>query len=123
MAAKLAYPERNVLLLSGDGAFGFTIAELESAARQGLPFVAVVANDQAWGIVVSGQLQALGEEGVIASRIGPTRYDDVAKAFGLNGIRVESVEGLREAIRQAFVARLPTVIDVPISGGGPADSD
>ncbi|MBO3802345.1 MAG: thiamine pyrophosphate-binding protein [Candidatus Brockarchaeota archaeon] len=121
MAAKLAYPERKVLLLSGDGAFGFTITELESAARQGLPFVAVVANDQAWGIVVSGQMQASGEEGVIASRLGPTRYDEVAKAFGLVGVRAGSVEELASAIRKGFESKLPTVIDVPILQGGPAD--
>jgi len=122
MAAKLAFPERRVLLLSGDGAFGFTTAELESAARQGLPFVAVVANDHAWGIVVSGQVQSFGEEGVIASRIGAIRYDEVARGFGANGVRAESVDELRDAIRQGFASGLPTVIDVPTSVRGPSDS-
>jgi len=122
MAAKLAFPERQVLLLSGDGAFGFTTAELESAARQGLPFVAVVANDQAWGIVVSGQRQSFGEGGIIASEIGTIRYDQVASAFGANGVRAESIEGLQDAIRQGFASGLPTVIDVPISVSGPSDA-
>ncbi|MGQ9514836.1 MAG: thiamine pyrophosphate-binding protein [Thermoproteota archaeon] len=122
MAAKLAFPERRTLLLSGDGAFGFTITELESAARQGLSFVAVVANDQAWGIVVSGQRQTLGEDGIIASKFGTMRYDRVAKAFGINGVRVESIEELRSAIRRGFASKHPTVIDVPITGGGPSDA-
>lgn len=122
MAAKLAFPERRVLLLSGDGAFGFTTAELESAVRQGLPFVAVVANDHAWGIVVSGQRQSFGEEGVIASKIGAIRYDEVARAFGANGVRAESTKELQDAIRQGFASGLPTVIDVPITVSGPSDS-
>lgn len=121
MAAKLAFPERRVLLLSGDGAFGFTTAELESAVRQGLPFVAVVANDRAWGIVVSGQRQSFGEEGVIASEIGAIRYDEVARAFGANGVRAESAEELQDAIRQGFASGILTVIDVPISVRGPSD--
>lgn len=122
MAAKLAFPERRVLLLSGDGAFGFTTAELDSAVRQGLPFVAVVANDHAWGIVVSGQRQSFGEEGVIASKIGAIRYDEVARAFGANGVRAESTKELQDAIRQGFASGLPTVIDVPITVSGPSDS-
>jgi len=121
MAAKLAFPERRVLLLSGDGAFGFTTAELESAARQGLPFVAVVANDRAWGIVVSGQAQSFGEGGVIASRTGAIRYDEVARGFGANGVRAESARELQDAIRKGFASGLPTVIDVPIAVSGPSD--
>jgi len=121
MAAKLAYPDRPVLLLSGDGAFGFTVTELESAVRQGLPFVAVVTNDKAWGIVVSGQRKEWGEEGVIASRTGAIRFDRIAEALGANGLRIENPEELAPAIRQGFSADRPTVIDVPISIGGPAD--
>jgi len=121
MAAKLAYPNRFVLLLSGDGAFGFTVTELESAVRQKLPFVAVVANDSAWGIVVSGQRSAFGEEGVISSRFGAIRFDQVAKALGANGLRVEDPKKLTSAIRSGFSADCPTVIDVPTSLGGPAD--
>jgi acetolactate synthase-1/2/3 large subunit len=49
MAAKVVYPDRPVLLISGDGSITFTIAEFESAARQGLPFVALLADDEAWG--------------------------------------------------------------------------
>ena len=122
MAAKLAFPGENVLLLSGDGAFGFTVTELESAVRQGLSFVAVVANDSAWGIVVSDQFREYGEEGVIASRTGVIRFDKVAEALGANGLRVEDPKELTHAIREAFPADRPTVIDVPISVLGPADA-
>ena len=121
MAAKLAFPDRPVLLLSGDGAFGFTVTELESAVRQGLSFVAVVANDSAWGIVVSDQSKKYGEEGVIASKSREIRFDKLAEALGANGFRVEDPKKLTHAIREAFRDELPTVIDVPISVLGPAD--
>lgn len=123
MAAKLAYPDRPVLLLSGDGAFGFTVTELEAAVRQKLPFVAVVANDEAWGIVVCGQRKEWGEEGIIASRTGAIRFDRVAEALGAKGLRIKNQEELAPAIRRGFSADRPTVIDVPISVGGPTDAE
>ena len=124
IGAKLAYPDRKVLLLSGDGAFGFTLGELEAATRQGIPFVAVVAVDEAWGIVVTTQRRLMGEKGVIASRFAgkpPARYDEVAKALGADGVRVEDPAELSSAIRQGFAADRPTVIHVPIQAGGPTD--
>ena len=110
-----------MLLLSGDGAFGFTITEIESAVRQRLPFVAVVANDSAWGIVVCEQRRRFGEEGVVSSRTGVIRFDRVAEALGANGIRIEDPKELTSAIKEGFSADRPTIIDVPISIIGPAD--
>ncbi|MHB1417644.1 MAG: thiamine pyrophosphate-dependent enzyme, partial [Chloroflexota bacterium] len=77
LGARLAFPDRPVIMLSGDGSFGFTIAELESAARQRLPFVAVVADDKTWGIVASAQYKQYGAKGVLGSRLGAVRYDQV----------------------------------------------
>ena len=57
MAARLAFPKRPVILLSGDGAFTFNIADIESAVRQDLPFVAIIADDQAWGITRAGHIR------------------------------------------------------------------
>lgn len=121
LGAKLARPDRDVLLLSGDGAFGFTPAELESAVRQELPFVAVVANDSTWGSVYSNDMAQVGEYGVIASEMGPIRYDEVAEGFGARGVRVEDVEKLPAEIKAGFAEELPTVIDVPVSVAGPSD--
>ncbi|RJS67921.1 thiamine pyrophosphate-binding protein [Candidatus Bathyarchaeota archaeon] len=121
MAAKLAYPERPVLLLSGDGAFSFTLAEIEAAVRHGLPFVAVVSNDSAWGLVVSTQKDRYGDERVIASRFGGIRFDVVAEAMGARGLRVEDERELRDAVEEGFSSKVPTVIDVPVSVLGPAD--
>ena len=68
MAAKLTHPERQVLLVSGDGSLGFCVPELQSAVRHNIPLVVAVADDEAWGIVVSGQ-RARGARRV-ASKLG-----------------------------------------------------
>lgn len=121
MAARLAYPDRPVILLSGDGSIGFTIAEFEAATRQGLPFVVVLADDRAWGIVVCGQRQRYGECGVVASCMSAVRYDLVAESFGALGIRVECPEELGPAIARGLAAGRPALIHVPVAPGGPAD--
>ena len=121
MAAKIAYPDRPILLLSGDGAFSFTLAEIESAVRHHLPFVAVVANDTAWGIVVSGQRAMYGDQNVIASRFRDIRFDKVAEALGAKGFRINDSEELRRAVEDGFSSKVPTIIDVPVSVLGPAD--
>jgi len=119
IAAKLLHPRRPVLLLSGDGAIGFTIAELEIAVRHKVPIVVVVADDQAWGIVASGQKKSLGEP--MASLLGPVDFTRVAQGFGARGVRVEKAEDLAPAVRQAFAAGQPTVIHVPCALLGPTD--
>jgi len=121
MAARLAAPDRPVILLSGDGASTFTIADLESAARQGLPFVMVVADDQAWGIVVSGQRQRHGEDNTCGCRLGPIRYDQLAESLGCIGVRIEHPSEIGPAIERGINADRPTVVHVPIAVGGPAD--
>jgi len=119
VAAKLLHPERPVLLLSGDGAIGFTIAELEPAVRHRAPIVVVVADDRAWGIVASGQKRSLGEP--IASLLGPVDYAKVAEGFGARGVTARSPEELTAAVRQALAADRPTLIEVPLALLGPTE--
>lgn len=121
IAARLAAPDRPVILLSGDGASTFTIADLESAARQKLPFVMVVADDNAWGIVVSGQTQRYGDDKTHGCRLGPIRYDMLAESLGCIGVSIEKPSEIGPAVEQGIKADRPTVIHVPIAGGGPAD--
>jgi acetolactate synthase I/II/III large subunit len=121
MGARAAYPDRPIILLSGDGSIGFTLTEIESATRQGLPFVVVLADDSAWGIVVSGQGASYGPEGILASRLSDVRYDLVAEGLGAIGVRAESVGDIRAAIRRGLAESKPLLVHVPIQGGGPAD--
>lgn len=122
MGAKLAAPDQPVLLLTGDGALTFTLAEFECAARQNLPFVVVLADDQKWGIVVSGQHSCYGPDGVLASCTGPIDYAKVAEGLGGIGVRVERYEEIGPAIERGLKAACPTLIHVPIETGGPADA-
>ena len=119
MAARLAFPDRPVLLLSGDGALGFALAEFESAARQNLGFVTVVADDRAWGIVVSGQKSAYDR--TLASELGSVDYAQVAIGLGAHGLRVETAQALRQAVADALQSKCPTLIQVPVARGGPTD--
>jgi acetolactate synthase-1/2/3 large subunit len=119
MAARALYPHRPVVLLSGDGSFTFTVAELECAARQRLPFVAVVADDELWGISVTSQVKQHGQP--LYSALGATRLDRVAEGFGCRGVRVEGKEDLVPALREALASDRPTVLHVPIVPGSPAE--
>ncbi len=106
MAARLAYPDAPVLLLAGDGAFTFNVAEIETAVRHGLHFVAVVADDQGWGQV--------------KSELGAVDFVRLAESLGARGMRAAAAGEIRPAIEQALRDGAATVIHVPIVGGGPS---
>ena len=118
-AVKSIHPDKRVLLLSGDGSSTFTIAEIETASRQNLPYVAVVADDQAWGIVISGSDRR--NQPPIGSKLGPIDYVKVAEGFGARGVRVDDLSQLPEEIKRGFASNRVTVIHAPVKGGGPAD--
>lgn len=117
MAARLAFPHRPVILLSGDGAFTFNVADIESAARQHLPFVAIVADDQGWGITRAGHVRQFGEP--IASSLGPIAFDDLARALGARGVRATDSASIARELRLALERLEVTVIHAPIAGGNP----
>jgi acetolactate synthase-1/2/3 large subunit len=114
MAAKSARPEKPVLLLSGDGSGGFTLGDIQTAVRFGIPYVAVIAHDSAWGIVVDEQ-----PEGRIAgSKLGEIRFDRVAQALGAEGVYIERAGQIAPAIDSGLTAKIPTFIHVPTLGWG-----
>ena len=118
MAARLAHPDRDVVLLSGDGSFTFNATDLECAQRQGLPFTAVVADDQCWGITHSGHLRQFGQG--ISTQLGPIHFDLLARALGCAGHRVDYPNEIGPRLRDAMASRQVTVLHVPITGGNPA---
>ena len=119
MAAKLAFPERKALVVIGDGSLGFCVPELQSAVRHGIPLVTVVADDEAWGIVVSGQK----ERGVacVASELGTCGWAQTAIGFGARGVKVSQARDIAPAIREGFASGQPTLIEVPLAVLGPAE--
>jgi len=112
MAAKLARPERQALVLSGDGSFGFNGMELDTAVRHNLPIVVVVANDGAWGMIKHRQELIYGRDRVVGTELGVTRFDLLARALGGYGEVVERPEEIRSALERAFAAGVPAVLDV-----------
>jgi acetolactate synthase-1/2/3 large subunit len=117
MAARLAFPQRPVILLAGDGAFTFNVADIECAARQSLPFLAIVADDQGWGITRIGHLEKYGA--AISSSLGPIAIDQLAESLGACGVRVKSPEEIEPAVREGLSRNKVTVIQVPVVGGNP----
>ena len=110
LAAKAARPEEPVVLVTGDGAFGLSAMEMDTAARCHLPVIVVVANNGGWGDVRHHQREMYGKE--VASVLADTRYDRLAEALGCHGERVEQLADLRPALERAASAGGPALIDV-----------
>lgn len=112
MAARAVKPDTPVLVVYGDGSFGFNGFELESAARQGLPFVGVIGNDGAWGEMKAVQ-ERLYPDGMVAQDLSQdTRYEDVAVALGGYGERVETPDEIVPALDRAAESGVPAIVNV-----------
>ncbi len=109
-----ARPDRPVLLLTGDGAVGFTIAEFDTLARHALPIVVLVMNNRSWGASQHFQEIVSGSDRVIGTRLGGAAYHEVARAFGCEGLHVNRPDALGPAIERAFTQRRPTCINLEI---------
>ena len=115
MAAKLARPESDVVIVFGDGSVGFNGFELEAMARQGIKITAIVGNDACWRQIHRGQVQIYGEQRAVATRLAPTRYDLFAEAVGGHGELVEHPDQLDGALERAFASPKPALVNVMIS--------
>ncbi len=116
LAAKLALPERRVITTLGDGTFGFHALELDTAARYGLPVVAVVGNDARWNAEHQLQLRDYGPDRTVGCELRLSRYDRVAEALGGHGEHVERAEDLEPALARAVTSGLPACVNVVIEG-------
>jgi acetolactate synthase-1/2/3 large subunit len=116
MAAKLCRPDANVVLVYGDGSFGFHALEFEAMVRQNIPVVSVIGNDAAWTQIRRGQVELYGTERAVATGLEYTRYDKVVEAVGGFGAYVEKVEDLPAALDAAFASGKPSCVNVKIAG-------
>jgi acetolactate synthase-1/2/3 large subunit len=111
LAAKLAHPDRQVVLLSGDGAFGFSGMEFDTLVRLRVPIVCVIGNNGIWATEKHPMQTMLGTS--IAADLRPgTRYDKVVEALGGHGELVERPEQIRPALERAFKAGVPACVNV-----------
>ena len=111
LAAKLAHPERQVVLLLGDGAFGFSGMEYDTLARHGVNVVGVMGNNGIWGLE-KHPMEFLYGYSVAADLRPETRYDQVVEALGGHGELVREPGEFRGAMERAFEAGKPALVNV-----------
>ena len=114
LGAQVALPDSRVVVLTGDGSFGFNGMELDTAVRLDLPVVVVMGNDAIWGMDYHQQVDLYGR--TVATELLPTRYDQVATALGAHGEYVEAVDQLPAALDRALNAGRPALVNVRTHG-------
>ena len=111
LAAKLAHPERQVCLLLGDGAFGFSGMEFDTFVRHGVPVVGVMGNNGIWALEKHPMEFIYGYS--VAADLQPgCRYDEVVRALGGHGELVSKPDELRPALERAFASGKPALVNV-----------
>jgi acetolactate synthase-1/2/3 large subunit len=112
LAAKLAHPGRQVVLLLGDGAFGFSGLEYDTLARHGVAVVGVMGNNGIWALE-KHPMEFLYQGWSVAADLRPeTRYDQVVEALGGHGELVRAPDELRPALERAFASGRPALVNV-----------
>lgn len=111
MAARIARPDSQVVLLLGDGAAGMSLIDIDTLVRHDLPVVMVVGNNSAWGLEKPPMQMLYGYD--VAADLAPnTRYDQVAQALGAGGEFVTDPAEIGAALDRAFAANMPYLINV-----------
>jgi len=116
LAAKLVRPDADVWILWGDGAAGYSIVEMDTFVRHGLPVIAVVGNDAAWTQILRDQEPLLGDD--VACRLLPTDYHAVAEGLGAKGLYLSSLDGAARILAEAVAtsrAGTPTLVNVRLA--------
>jgi acetolactate synthase-1/2/3 large subunit len=111
MAARVAHPDRQVVLMLGDGAAGFSLMDADSLVRHRLPVVIVVGNNGIWGLEKHPMKAIYGYD--VAADLQPgCRYDEVVAALGGAGETVCSPTDIRPALERGFASGVPYVVNV-----------
>jgi acetolactate synthase-1/2/3 large subunit/sulfoacetaldehyde acetyltransferase len=113
LGAKVACPERTVVSMMGDGGFGMTLGEISTAVSHTINTVCIVMNNGCWGAEKAYQRDFFGERYIGADVLSPP-YDRVAELFGARGFRVERVEQIEGAVREAVTCGKPAVVDIMV---------
>jgi acetolactate synthase-1/2/3 large subunit len=113
IGAKLARPDVPVYCITGDGSFGFNAMEMETARRENVPIVVIIANDCSWGMIKGGQ-KLVYEERYCGVDFTDARYDKLAEALGCYGERISEPVQIRPALQRAVDSGLPAVLDVSV---------
>jgi acetolactate synthase I/II/III large subunit len=112
IAAKLAYPDRKVVAVSGDAGFMMNSQEIETALRMNTPFVILIWNDSEYGLITWHQLRTFGRPSHIAFK-NPD-FVKYAESFGAKGYRVEKTADLLPTLKRALAENTVVIIDCPV---------
>ncbi len=112
IAAKLAHPDKPVILLNGDGSFGMNCMEFDTMVRHNIPVICVVNNDCAWGMIKHSQEMSIGHERCTCAELGLRHYEKVVEGLGGYGELVEKDEDIIPAIKRAAASGKPACINV-----------
>ncbi|MCL6752829.1 acetolactate synthase large subunit [Nostoc sp. CCCryo 231-06] len=114
LAAKLVYPNRKVVAVTGDGGFMMNSQELETALRVGTPFVTIIFNDGGYGLIEWKQENHFGKGNSSFVHFSNPDFVKYAESMGLKGYRVESALDLIPTLKEALAQDVPAVIDCPV---------
>ncbi|MGC8605477.1 MAG: thiamine pyrophosphate-dependent enzyme, partial [Desulfomonilaceae bacterium] len=112
LAAKLAHPDKPVIVLNGDGSFGFNSMEFDTAVRHNIPIICVVNNDCAWGMIKHSQEMSLGTDRCTCCELGLRRYDKMVEGLGGYGEYVTTEREIAPALERAVASGKPSCINV-----------
>ena len=112
IAAKLAYPERKVVAVTGDAGFMMNSQEIETAIRMKTPFVVLIWNDSEYGLITWHQLRHFGRPSHIAFK-NPD-FVKYAESFGAKGYRIERAEDLLPTLKKAIADDTVVIVDCPV---------
>lgn len=111
MAARVAHPDRQVAVMLGDGAAGFSLMDVDSLVRHNLPVVMIMGNNGIWGLEKHPMQMIYGYD--VACDLQPeTRYDEIVRTLGGAGEVVSDPVDLEPALKRAFAADAPYLINV-----------
>ncbi len=112
MAAKLAHPDKPVILMNGDGSFGFNSMEFDTMVRHDIPVICVVNNDCAWGMIKHSQEMSIGEDRCTCAELGLRHYEEMVAGLGGHGELVTKDEEILPALERAAASGKPACINV-----------
>ena len=113
IAAKLAHPEKKVILLTGDGAFGYGAMEYDTMMRYGINITTVILNDACWGMIKNSEAKRSGEEkDFVGLYLRETHYEKIAEAVGGHGEFVTEPDDIGPAIDRALAQDKPSIVNV-----------
>lgn len=124
LGAQVGMPDRKVVSVNGDGGFMFNVQELSTMKRHNIPLTTIVFSDGAFGNVKRIQQQQFGGRTIASDLLNPD-FAELAKVFGIPGMRAETPDALQGALREALATDGPVLIEVPIGpvpAAGPAQN-